>query len=86
MAFLRQYVVPFLIFLVFLVALFATSSRIFLPADMMAPAPTEDVDLAGFNPLQKSTAATPEASQATASDGELENMQEEISEEIPALE
>lgn len=45
MAILRQYVAPFLIFLVFLVALLAVSARIFLPADMAAPAPTEDVAL-----------------------------------------
>ncbi len=41
MAFFRQYVAPFFIFLVFLVALAAVSSRIFLPADMAAPAPVE---------------------------------------------
>lgn len=43
MAFFRQYVAPLLIVLVFLVALLATSSRIFLPSDMAAPAPTEEV-------------------------------------------
>lgn len=42
MAFFRQYVAPFLIVLVFLVALLATSSRIFLPSDMAAPAPVEE--------------------------------------------
>lgn len=42
MAFFRQYVAPFLIVLVFLVALAATSARIFLPSDMMAPAPLEE--------------------------------------------
>lgn len=44
MAFLRQYVAPFLIFLVFLVALVAVSIRSFLPADMAAPAPIESVN------------------------------------------
>jgi hypothetical protein len=39
MAFLREYILPFLILLVFLVALTATSARIFLPSDMAAPAP-----------------------------------------------
>jgi hypothetical protein len=42
-AFFRQYIAPLLIVLVFLVALAAVSARIFLPADMAAPAPTEDV-------------------------------------------
>ncbi|WP_421658436.1 hypothetical protein [Leptothermofonsia sp. ETS-13] len=42
MAFFRQYVAPFLIVLVFLVALVAVSSRIFLPTDMAAPAPVEE--------------------------------------------
>jgi len=44
MAIFRQYVAPFLILLVFLVALVAASSRIFLPADMAAPAPIEQVN------------------------------------------
>ena len=39
MAFFRQYIAPLLILLVFLVALAATSARIFLPSDMAAPAP-----------------------------------------------
>ncbi|MFB2975883.1 hypothetical protein [Microseira sp. BLCC-F43] len=39
MAFLRQYVFPFLIVAMFLVALVAVSARIFLPADLAAPAP-----------------------------------------------
>jgi len=42
MAFFRQYIAPFLIVLVFLVALVAVSSRIFLQADMAAPAPIEE--------------------------------------------
>lgn len=42
MAFFRQYVTPFLILLVFLVALAAVSARIFLPGDMAAPAPIEE--------------------------------------------
>ncbi|MGA7936001.1 MAG: hypothetical protein WCA35_20780 [Kovacikia sp.] len=43
MSFFRQYIAPFLIVLVFLVALVAVSSRIFLPSDMAAPAPVEEV-------------------------------------------
>jgi|GEM_PF-3076026 hypothetical protein len=39
-AFFRQVVAPILIVLVFLVALAATSARIFLPDDMVTPAPS----------------------------------------------
>ena len=50
MAIFRQYVVPLLVVLVFLVALAATSVRIFLPGDLAAPAPIEDVDVSSTNP------------------------------------
>lgn len=46
MAIFRQYIAPFLVLLVFLVALVAVSARIFLPSDMAAPAPIEDVESA----------------------------------------
>jgi hypothetical protein len=46
MAIFRQYIAPFLIVLVFLVALLAVSARIFLPSDMAAPAPIEEVESA----------------------------------------
>ena len=39
MGFFRQYIAPFFIVLIFGVALLAVSARIFLPSDMMAPAP-----------------------------------------------
>lgn len=39
MVFFRQYILPFLIVIVFLVALFVVSARNFLPGDMVAPAP-----------------------------------------------
>lgn len=42
MAFFRQYLIPLLTILVFFVALFATSARIFLPSDLAAPAPIEE--------------------------------------------
>lgn len=42
MAIFRQYIAPFLVVLVFLLALIAVSARIFLPTDMAAPAPTEE--------------------------------------------
>ena len=43
MAFFRQYISPAIVLLIFLVALAAVSARIFLPSDMAAPAPIEDV-------------------------------------------
>jgi len=42
MSFFRSYVAPFLIVLTFLIAMLAVSARIFLPNDMMAPAPIEE--------------------------------------------
>lgn len=45
-SFFRQYIAPFFVLLVFLVALLAVSIRIFLPSDMAAPAPMEDVESA----------------------------------------
>jgi hypothetical protein len=46
MAIFRQYIAPFIALLVFLVALLAVSARNFLPSDMAAPAPIEDVESA----------------------------------------
>jgi len=46
MSIFRQYIAPFLILLVFLVALLAVSARAFLPSDMAAPAPMEEVESA----------------------------------------
>ncbi|HEY9648876.1 MAG TPA: hypothetical protein V6C88_21025 [Chroococcidiopsis sp.] len=43
MAIFRQYVAPLIVVLIFLVSLLAVSARIFLPADMAAPAPIEEV-------------------------------------------
>jgi len=43
MAIFRQYIAPFLVILVFFVALVAVSARIFLPTDMASPAPIEEV-------------------------------------------
>lgn len=39
MSFIRAYVIPLFVVLVFLVALVAVSARIFLPSDLAAPAP-----------------------------------------------
>jgi hypothetical protein len=43
MAFFRQYIAPLIVVLLFLVALVAASARIFLPSDMAAPAPIEEM-------------------------------------------
>ena len=45
MSFFRQYIAPFAVIVIFLLALFAVSIRIFLPSDMAAPAPTSMEDL-----------------------------------------
>lgn len=41
MAFFRSYIAPLLIVLIFAIAMLAVSARIFLPSDMMAPAPND---------------------------------------------
>ena len=51
MAIFRQYIAPLIVVLVFLLALVAVSARIFLPEDMAAPAPVEEV---GQAPVQAS--------------------------------
>jgi hypothetical protein len=43
MAFIRQYIAPLLVVLIFALALVATSARIFLPNEMAAPAPIEEL-------------------------------------------
>jgi hypothetical protein len=43
MAILRQYIAPLFAVVVFLLSLVAVSARIFLPEDMAAPAPVEEV-------------------------------------------
>jgi hypothetical protein len=52
MAIFRQYILPFLIVLVFCVALLAVSARIFLPEDMAAPAPMTEIE-SGSQPTAK---------------------------------
>ena len=46
MSIIRSYVIPFLILIVFLVAMVAVSARIWLPSDMLAPAPINGDELA----------------------------------------
>lgn len=57
MAFFRQYIAPLLIVLVFLVSLVAVSARIFLPSDMAAPAPTEEVPTSKISQTPTDTVA-----------------------------
>jgi hypothetical protein len=47
MAIFRQYIAPFFVVLIFIIALVAVSSRIFLPSDMAAPAPIEETGEVG---------------------------------------
>jgi hypothetical protein len=56
MAIFRQYIAPLIVVLVFLVALLAVSARIFLPNDMAAPAPIEEV---GQAPVMEEVAGIP---------------------------
>ena len=65
MSFLRQYVAPLLIVLIFLVAMVAVSARIFLPNDLAAPAPVEDPN-ALHNVLRNGVAETMPADTALA--------------------
>lgn len=58
MAILRQYVFPFLIVVMFLVALVAVSARIFLPTDLAAPAPTQQVQAQGAEPVATQPSVT----------------------------
>lgn len=64
MAIFRQYVAPLLIVIVFLVALLAVSSRIFLVEDMAAPAPVEETQLhkAHLSPSDKVSSLPPSLS------------------------
>ncbi|MEL7352610.1 MAG: hypothetical protein AAF171_06195 [Cyanobacteria bacterium P01_A01_bin.116] len=56
MGFFRQYIAPLFIVLIFAIALLAVSARIFLPSDMMAPAPiTEPVSATDISPIATAT-------------------------------
>ncbi|MEB3339241.1 hypothetical protein [Okeania sp.] len=39
----RQYIAPLIVVIIFLLAMVAVSARIFLPGDLAAPAPTEEL-------------------------------------------
>lgn len=43
MGFFRSYIAPFFIVLIFAIAMLAVSARIFLPSDLAAPAPIDDL-------------------------------------------
>jgi hypothetical protein len=63
MAIFRQYIAPLLVVLVFVFALVAVSARIFLPSDMAAPAPIEEVGISS----QPTPANLPPTAQNSAS-------------------
>lgn len=58
MAIFRQYIAPLIVVLIFFMALLAVSARIFLPSDMSAPAPIEDVDSASRQKPESGVDAT----------------------------
>lgn len=62
MSFFRSYIAPLLIVLTFLIAMVAVSARIFLPSDMMAPAPIEEPVGQGDNQNAAQTAMNPQDS------------------------
>ncbi len=62
MAFIRQYVAPLIVVLIFGLALVAVSARIFLPNEMAAPAPIEEMA-----PTSKSVSSTFPASNVSTS-------------------
>ncbi|MBW4662176.1 MAG: hypothetical protein KME15_26275 [Drouetiella hepatica Uher 2000/2452] len=53
MAIFRQYIAPLIVVFIFLLSLVAVSARIFLPQDMAAPAPIEDVDQASGKAFER---------------------------------
>lgn len=59
MAIFRQYIAPLIVVLVFFVALLAVSARIFLPQDMAAPAPIEEISQPFIPKAEKSIAGLP---------------------------
>lgn len=65
MTFFRSYIAPLLIVLTFVVAMVAVSARIFLPSDMMAPAPIEPtagVESGIDSPLDIRSTSSPDGS------------------------
>lgn len=64
MSFFRSYIAPLLIVLIFAVAMLAVSARIFLPSDMMAPAPIEEpISAMGSMPTAQVDIVMPELSE-----------------------
>ncbi|MBD1874188.1 hypothetical protein H6F75_11885 [Nodosilinea sp. FACHB-131] len=64
MSFFRSYIAPLLIVLIFAVAMLAVSARIFLPSDMMAPAPIEEpISAMGMMPTAQADLMMPELSE-----------------------
>ncbi|MGG6237193.1 hypothetical protein ACQ4N7_01025 [Nodosilinea sp. AN01ver1] len=64
MSFFRSYIAPLLIVLIFAVAMLAVSARIFLPSDMMAPAPIEEpISTVSPAPIAQTDGIMPELSE-----------------------
>ncbi|PZV08675.1 MAG: hypothetical protein DCF32_04170 [Leptolyngbya sp.] len=64
MSFFRSYIAPLLIVLIFAVAMLAVSARIFLPSDMMAPAPIEEpISSMGVMPTAQADTVLPKLSE-----------------------
>ncbi|MBE9108498.1 hypothetical protein IQ273_03565 [Nodosilinea sp. LEGE 07298] len=64
MSFFRSYIAPLLIVLIFAVAMLAVSARIFLPSDMMAPAPIEEpISTVNSAPIAHTDGVMPELSE-----------------------
>ncbi|NES08052.1 MAG: hypothetical protein F6K22_37900 [Okeania sp. SIO2F4] len=51
----RQYIAPLIVVIIFLIAMVAVSARIFLPGDLAAPAPTEELS----SPQEAAMLSTP---------------------------
>jgi hypothetical protein len=67
MAIFRQYIAPLIVVLIFFVALIAVSARIFLPSDLAAPAPIEEVRPEGTAPkTSDATIVAPEIDHGVA--------------------
>lgn len=51
----RQYIAPFIVVIIFLIAMVAVSARIFLPGDLAAPAPMGELSY----PQEEAMLSTP---------------------------
>lgn len=59
MSIFRQYIAPLIVVLIFLFSLVVVSARIFLPADMAAPAPVEELEQTSLKAIPDELANLP---------------------------